>query len=913
MNNKVKKILKKLIYPFIGLSVFVFYFVFIDYFFDNAIRVAVNPNLNSADDYSFLNMLELKSQDMFMWIKSYTKGVNRTSTYSKRTLNDSVSKDIMIVAIDEKSLSELGAWPFPRYIHKKLVDYFTFSKYRENTLFFDVFFVEPDTKNPEYDYLLTSSVSENGRVVMDLMGVDEDFSSARQKSETLSRLNELEKKNTTFKSVRGRLEQLPNFPSLTLPLIPYIKSMENSGFANLLEDSDKIMRRFPLIGRFNEDKDESFTEITQGEIYDAIIVKGPYINFLKSSNYYELAYKDVFVYDQRRVATDERKKLTKSDIAQIKANIEKIYKDFKLECEKLKGRIIENRGKIKNEVLDFVDKSSFSNDFKKQIVSVFSDMQIDTDPGIFIDQILSYIEKQKENDDKWDHDYDFFVNLKNKLLNVEHQGGKVVEDEDGKEIVLNLSSVLFSDYEYIDDTLIVRKEHFLMSMPMLLISRYFNVTQQQIEIDIGKEVIIYNPMIYNNKNELVPYETNGKVIDKLSIPIDKRGYLAINYAGKPSSSGRSSETTFDVYSYSDFVNKDVSVLVRNKIAMVGAFSSGMADDAYQTPFKTMYGIEVIANTVNTVITGNFLRRPASIVSIVILLFLSMLIAIIGANRNIIRSYIYVFLVYIFYFIVAIFMFVTNNYVLEVVKPLIVTALSLTSVIVYRVFTEEKQKKQIKSIFSKYVNAAVVEELLRNPPALGGNDMEITVQFSDIRGFTTLSESMSPQELVTLLNQYLTAMTNIIIEENGTLDKYIGDAIMCFWGAPHPDQLHAVKACRAALRQMEALDDINKTLPLHKQIDIGIGLNSGIMTAGNMGSERQMNYTIMGDNVNLGSRLEGTNKMYGTNIIVSEYTYELAKNDFIFRELDIIRVKGKNRPVKIYELLAFKGDIGVEVK
>jgi adenylate cyclase len=162
--------------------------------------------------------------------------------------------------------------------------------------------------------------------------------------------------------------------------------------------------------------------------------------------------------------------------------------------------------------------------------------------------------------------------------------------------------------------------------------------------------------------------------------------------------------------------------------------------------------------------------------------------------------------------------------------------------------------------------------------------------------------MTPQELVNHLNEYLTSMTDIILEYKGTLDKYVGDEIMWFFGAPLPQEDHALMACRCALSQMKKLHELNENWPEEKKINIGIGINTGIMTVGNMGSAGRMNYTLMGDNVNLGARLEGTNKQYGTNIIISEYTYGQVKDHVVVRELDNIRVKGKNKPVLIYELI-----------
>lgn len=248
------------------------------------------------------------------------------------------------------------------------------------------------------------------------------------------------------------------------------------------------------------------------------------------------------------------------------------------------------------------------------------------------------------------------------------------------------------------------------------------------------------------------------------------------------------------------------------------------------------------------------------------------------------------------------MFEHYNWIYDFSKTLFAMLLTLISILAYRAMTEEKDKKQIRETFGKYVSPQVVDQLVEFPPELGGVDKEISVLFSDIRGFTTLSENMTPQELVNHLNEYFTVMTDIIHEFNGTLDKYVGDEIMCFWGAPLPQVDHAVLSCHCALKQIKALAKLNASWPAHKRINIGIGINSGIMTVGNMGSPGRMNYTLMGDNVNLGARLEGTNKQYGTKILISEYTYALVKDYFVVRELDNIRVKGKNKPVLIYELI-----------
>jgi adenylate cyclase len=184
--------------------------------------------------------------------------------------------------------------------------------------------------------------------------------------------------------------------------------------------------------------------------------------------------------------------------------------------------------------------------------------------------------------------------------------------------------------------------------------------------------------------------------------------------------------------------------------------------------------------------------------------------------------------------------------------------------------------------------------------------DLTVMFSDIRGFTTISEGLTPDELVRLLNEYLGKMTEIIFANQGTLDKYIGDAIMAFWGSPVPQEDHARRACAAALEMQGRLRELNQQWAAQerKQLRIGVGVNTGPMSVGNMGSPQRLAWTVMGDNVNLASRLEGINKQYHTGIAISEFTQQLVQKDFVSRELDRIRVKGKLHPVRIYELLDF---------
>jgi adenylate cyclase len=235
---------------------------------------------------------------------------------------------------------------------------------------------------------------------------------------------------------------------------------------------------------------------------------------------------------------------------------------------------------------------------------------------------------------------------------------------------------------------------------------------------------------------------------------------------------------------------------------------------------------------------------------------------------------------------------------------------------YGFFVEARGKRQITGLFGQYVPPALVDEMARNPESfsMAGESREMTVLFSDVRGFTTISEGLEPKELSSLMNEFLTPLTEVIYRNRGTIDKYMGDAIMAFWGAPLPERDHARLAIRAALEMHRKLAELQPRFKARNwpEIRIGVGLNSGRMSVGNMGSKIRLAYTVMGDAVNLASRLESITKEYGAPIIVGEATRDLAQHDFVFREIDRVRVKGKLEPVAIYEPLGVTGEVAKPV-
>jgi len=440
------------------------------------------------------------------------------------------------------------------------------------------------------------------------------------------------------------------------------------------------------------------------------------------------------------------------------------------------------------------------------------------------------------------------------------------------------------------------KGDFYPSIDLAIAAHYFGITLSDIEIVPGKYVRLKN---------INPEKLIDKSRNYLDIPIDNEGYMDINFAG-----GHGSFSNYSYYYFNRDGTEPENSSFKDKIVFIAAYAStGIATDIHKSPYGDFYGIEHHANAVNTIINQTFIHKAKIWQDILILFAVSLILGLLIPRMSIITGSIFTTLFAIIYVIIAYVLFDTKSVVFAMSTPVFQIFINFLAVSVYRSFTEQKEKRYIRQTFSKFVSKSVVDELLKNPKMvrLGGEKNILSVLFSDIRGFTSISEKMTAELLVEHLNEYLQAMTDIVIESDGTLDKYVGDEIMAFWGAPIPQEDHALRTCRAAVKMIDVLNELNVnwTALGKPKLDIGIGINTGEMVVGNMGSASRMNYTLMGDNVNLGARLEGTNKVYGTKIIISEFTYEHVKDHVIARELDLIRVKGKALPVKIYELIDMK--------
>jgi adenylate cyclase len=404
------------------------------------------------------------------------------------------------------------------------------------------------------------------------------------------------------------------------------------------------------------------------------------------------------------------------------------------------------------------------------------------------------------------------------------------------------------------------------------------------------------------------------------------GYFLVNFIG--------ARDSFPRLSYSKVLMEEPQVRppadLAGKIVLVGN-THPTAHDEYPTPFgrsplnaadsgqgQTRFGytpgLEIQANALQTILDQEFIRVQEPLQAVGMILIAGVIISLIFI---LVRAFsipgIIVLIASMAGAAVASqYLFETRNYWLVTTPLLMTVGLNFIGILLVQTVGEYREKQFIKGAFGMYLAPAVIDHLIKEPDklALGGEEREMTALFSDVQSFSSISEMLKPTELVHLLNEYLTAMSDALFEFEGTVDKFEGDAIIAFFGAPLPCDDHALRACGAALTMQRKNAELNEKLEKEgwPPLVTRIGINTGRMVVGNMGSAQRMDYTIMGDSVNLASRLEGANKQYGSLVMISEFTYEQVKEKLESRELDMITVVGKEKPVRVYELLANRGEM-----
>ncbi len=432
--------------------------------------------------------------------------------------------------------------------------------------------------------------------------------------------------------------------------------------------------------------------------------------------------------------------------------------------------------------------------------------------------------------------------------------------------------------------------------------------------------------IPENEKTPVRIEKNRLVIGPRHIPLSNRGSILLNWHGPggtyeniPAARVILSEAyqKGEIKSVREF-DKISPEYFKNKIVVIGQTSAGT--DIHPTPMSPVYpGPEIIVTAIDNILNDadttnphrrKFIQKSSVAMDVILTLLLCLIIGytMIKSKSNVFKIQILVLAVF-FFILAAVFLFIHPQVRiwLNMTYPLIFMVLTGISSYAYVTYLENKERKQIEMMFGKFVSPQILDKLLTEKKEIsqGGQRKVMTVLFSDIRGFTAMSEQTPADEVIVILNEYITEMVEIILSYNGTLDKYIGDAIMAFYNDPVEMEDHALRAVLTALCMKKKLDELNESWKKQGKppLNIGIGVNTGDMIVGHMGSHRLVDYTVIGDNVNLTSRIESLTKEYGVNILISESTYEQVKDRIEARFIDEVTVKGKKVAVKVYEAIS----------
>ncbi len=388
-------------------------------------------------------------------------------------------------------------------------------------------------------------------------------------------------------------------------------------------------------------------------------------------------------------------------------------------------------------------------------------------------------------------------------------------------------------------------------------------------------------------------------VGKYVLPTDEHGQFWVRY--------RSYHRLNYISATDLYHNRLPKGMLDDAILLVGTSALGLLDMRATPVNPVTPGVDVHAQMLETIFTGTNLNRPSFANTVEIFYILIAGLFLIKYISRFKATFAFLGALWLIALTIgtSIILYISYGYLFDIMYPIVTITLSFIVQNTIRFAREERERRSVRHAFQHYLAPEVIQTLSKAPEklSLGGENKELTLMFTDIRSFTTISEHLSPKQLTDYLNHYLTPMTEIVQHTKGTIDKYIGDAIMAFWNAPMDVQEHAKQACKAAVKMLQELSDLNKYFVAHNlpEMKIGIGIHTDIVSVGNMGSKQRFNYTVIGDGVNLASRLEGLSKFYGVDIVVSgSVKNQVPEGHFV--PLDLVAVKGKQKPVDVYELI-----------
>jgi adenylate cyclase len=452
-------------------------------------------------------------------------------------------------------------------------------------------------------------------------------------------------------------------------------------------------------------------------------------------------------------------------------------------------------------------------------------------------------------------------------------------------------------------TIVPERDGIIRRVPMVLQAQGNTMPSLSLEI---LRVVTNTPTILVTSNDagLKSIKLKG-----LEIPTDSNGRLWVHFARQDR------DKTIYVSAADVLANTASPDKIKGKLVLIGTSAVGLNDIKTTPVSPAMPGVEIHAQVLESALTGGFVQQPNSGIALEFLAALVAGLFVIGFAPNLGPARLVALGALFATGLIGTswYAYQYQRQLLDFTYPLLSTTAIYLTLIFSGFVREQAQRRQIRSAFGQYLSPALVEQLAQSPEklVLGGEEREMTILFSDVRGFTTISESFKhdPQGLTRLMNRFLTPLTNAILARKGTIDKYMGDAIMAFWNAPLDDKQHQLNACNAAVDMLEKIDELNKIREeealegghAYLPLNVGVGLNTGVCVVGNMGSDLRFDYSVLGDSVNLASRLEGQTKEYGFPIIVGSRTALAVKDEFAILELDFIMVKGKKEPEVIYAI------------